>query len=711
MKRVLFFILFVLSFAPFRAYASHILGTDMAYKYVSTGPAGDIYTVTLTVYENCSSTVHDSLDFAGYTPVIHVFDTLQGKFPPLGDPRIQAYNLHLIPDSTKDVSPFCALDLPLSSCNNINNPYNGIRRFVYAGNITIGHKSNGWEIIFVSNMVACDNGDQAGKPVCANIRDDHHNNAICIAILNNSSTNPTGRNNSVVFNSQRSGQYFVIGSPSTFVENAVDADNDVLVYKVDSLYTRYDTAGGNFSNSCYNNPEGGGFFGTQTQIFNTGYSLTHPIDAQAGTYSFNSANGNMYFTPSLVNKYAIGITVTEYRNGVVVGSVYRQAVLIVLNGGAVNVNANMDTTKISGATIGGKDTLYACPGNVISFHAPVKDGNGDTVKVTFYDIIGGSTITVDSNNTVTPVINFSWNTAAVPYGVYTLTPNFFINSCPLITNTTHTYTIIINNAGLVAGAVLSETHCIYKAAVRYEVQNNNSNPNIPYTLTITLGSTVVRTYTDSTAQFINDSLPAGKYTLTLSTQGRPCNSFIALDVPDNGVFPYQPTVVTPVEYCLNGHDSALVAHVHVDSLNSYVQWYDPSHNYISGDPVPPVDKAGTFLYTATQVYKSCESLPDTVTVIIDKDPCDYDVKIHNVITPNGDGINDLWVIENLKFYPEVKVQIFDKLGDRVFSQERYANTWNGGSLPSGVYYYVVDLGIPNIATGQQKYTGYFVIKR
>jgi len=526
-------------------------------------------------------------------------------------------------------------------------------------------------------------------------------------MLNNSTTNPTGINNSPVFNSQRSGQYFVIGSPSTFVENAVDADNDVLVYKVDSLYTRYDLSGGN-TNSCYNNPEGPP---TQTQRFNTGYSLTNPIDAQAGTYNFNTANGNMSFTPSLVNKYAIGITVTEYRNGIVVGSVYRQTVLIVLSGGAVNVNANMDTTKISGATIGGKDTLYACPGTTISFHAPITDGNGDTVKVSFYDIIGGSTISVDSNNTTTPHINFAWNTSAVPYGVYMLTANFFINSCPLTTSTSHTYTIIINDAGLVTGAVLSQTHCIYKAAVQYEVQNNNSNQNIPYTLTVTNGSNVIRTYTDSTVEFISDSLPAGNYTLTLSTLGRPCTSFKILNVPDNGVFPYQPTVVTPVEYCLNGRDSALVAILHKDSLTSYVQWYDQNHNYLSGDPKPAVGTAGTFLYYATQVYKSCESLPDTVTVIIDRDPCDYDVKIHNVITPNGDGINDVWVIENLKFYPEVKVEIFDKLGDRVFSQERYNNTYNGGSLPSGVYYYVVDLGIPNIATGQQKYTGYFMIKR
>jgi len=112
------------------------------------------------------------------------------------------------------------------------------------------------------------------------------------------------------------------------------------------------------------------------------------------------------------------------------------------------------------------------------------------------------------------------------------------------------------------------------------------------------------------------------------------------------------------------------------------------------------------------VYKTCESARDTLTVIVNPDVCDYDVNIHNVITPNGDGKNDLWEIENLNFYPDVKVEVFDKLGDKIYEQSHYGSPWwDGGKVPSGVYYYVVDLGKPNIATGQQKYTGILMIKR
>lgn len=68
----------------------------------------------------------------------------------------------------------------------------------------------------------------------------------------------------------------------------------------------------------------------------------------------------------------------------------------------------------------------------------------------------------------------------------------------------------------------------------------------------------------------------------------------------------------------------------------------------------------------------------------------------NVITPNGDGKNDVWVIRNIDLYPTNNVKVFDKAGKLVFSKSGYNNDWNGyynGSpLTQGSYIYVVDLG-------------------
>jgi gliding motility-associated-like protein len=69
----------------------------------------------------------------------------------------------------------------------------------------------------------------------------------------------------------------------------------------------------------------------------------------------------------------------------------------------------------------------------------------------------------------------------------------------------------------------------------------------------------------------------------------------------------------------------------------------------------------------------------------------------NVLTPNGDGKNDYWVIRNIDLYSGNTVKVFDKAGKLVFTKTGYNNDWNGyynGSpLPQGTYYYVVDLGV------------------
>ena len=73
-----------------------------------------------------------------------------------------------------------------------------------------------------------------------------------------------------------------------------------------------------------------------------------------------------------------------------------------------------------------------------------------------------------------------------------------------------------------------------------------------------------------------------------------------------------------------------------------------------------------------------------------------DVVANNIITPNGDGVNDVWVIENIEQYPNATVKVFDIAGRVVFNQKGYNNKWNGyyngAVLNEGAYYYVIDFG-------------------
>ncbi len=73
------------------------------------------------------------------------------------------------------------------------------------------------------------------------------------------------------------------------------------------------------------------------------------------------------------------------------------------------------------------------------------------------------------------------------------------------------------------------------------------------------------------------------------------------------------------------------------------------------------------------------------------------IKIPNVITPNGDGINDTWVIRNIEDYPDAEIKIRNRWGNIVWKQkDGYNNSWPGGNerqvtLPVGTYYFEIKL--------------------
>lgn len=87
-----------------------------------------------------------------------------------------------------------------------------------------------------------------------------------------------------------------------------------------------------------------------------------------------------------------------------------------------------------------------------------------------------------------------------------------------------------------------------------------------------------------------------------------------------------------------------------------------------------------------------------------------------VFTPNGDGVNDYFVIKNLALYPNNKVLIFNRWGNKVWERGPYLNDWDGtnqfgmsvggNQLPVGTYFYVIDLG-----DGSDAIKGYVYLNR
>ncbi|WP_205945128.1 gliding motility-associated C-terminal domain-containing protein [Pedobacter psychrodurus] len=70
--------------------------------------------------------------------------------------------------------------------------------------------------------------------------------------------------------------------------------------------------------------------------------------------------------------------------------------------------------------------------------------------------------------------------------------------------------------------------------------------------------------------------------------------------------------------------------------------------------------------------------------------------VNNILTPNGDGKNDFFVVKGLEKYPNNKLSIFDRGGRLIYAIMNYQNNWdgyfNGKPLMEDTYYYMLDLG-------------------
>ena len=81
--------------------------------------------------------------------------------------------------------------------------------------------------------------------------------------------------------------------------------------------------------------------------------------------------------------------------------------------------------------------------------------------------------------------------------------------------------------------------------------------------------------------------------------------------------------------------------------------------------------------------------------------------IPNAFSPNGDGKNEVWVIDGLGKYPNTQVKVYNRWGNAMYTDSYgyrvpWDGTHNGALLATGTYYYIIDLkGSPDGTDGQR----------
>ncbi len=86
------------------------------------------------------------------------------------------------------------------------------------------------------------------------------------------------------------------------------------------------------------------------------------------------------------------------------------------------------------------------------------------------------------------------------------------------------------------------------------------------------------------------------------------------------------------------------------------------------------------------IFTNANGCADTVTVNVSSEGSDTP----NIITPNGDGKNDVLIIKGIELYPGSKLSIYNRWGNEVYHSDNYGNNWAGEGLADGTYYYLLN---------------------
>jgi gliding motility-associated-like protein len=154
------------------------------------------------------------------------------------------------------------------------------------------------------------------------------------------------------------------------------------------------------------------------------------------------------------------------------------------------------------------------------------------------------------------------------------------------------------------------------------------------------------------------------------------------------VHPFPVVDAGPEQFILIGGEVTLLGSV--SGSGNYVYRWTPAAGLNNPNILQPISRVQEDTwYTLTVTGTGGCSASDSVFVKALNKP-----EVPNAFSPNGDGINDTWIIKYLDSYPGATVQVFDRYGKAILKSEGYAIPWdgrnNGNPVPAGVYYYIVD---------------------
>ncbi|HEY8399645.1 MAG TPA: PKD domain-containing protein [Cytophagaceae bacterium] len=376
-------LLILLLFFAVQSFGTHIVGADISYRNIGANK----FEFTLNVYRDCEGLPVNSYYNLDYSSLSC---NLQGTF-----------RVNMVAGSKQEITPVCE-ENP-TRCNGGTLP--GVEKYVYKGIFDVPQACTDWTISWrecyrnaaITNITS---------PItqCTYIEARLNN----VDAPNNSS--PAFTDDPVAF--------LGINQDNSINPKVSETDKDIVVYSITTPKT------GKFS----------------TIEYKPGFSTSNPLSSTSG-FSIDPNSGALTVRPTAEEVSVTAIVASEYRNGVLVGSVMRDVQLVSRN----FANA---APIISGINNSANTTAYVCPNTELCFSVYGSDLDKDQKLTMWWDkgIDTTKARFVVSGTDKSPRGNFCFQPALSDVGTHYFDVYLQDNHCPISPPTRKRFTVVVHEA-------------------------------------------------------------------------------------------------------------------------------------------------------------------------------------------------------------------------------------------------------------------------
>ena len=680
------------------ARATHLVGGEMTYAFLGTDAAGNrLYEVHCFIYRDCGPTNTNGTGF-DLSAAFAVY--LEGALYATANAPLDASTVEqVVPESPNT----CAI-LPPDLC---------IERAEYVFTLTLPVVAGTYTVV---HSRCC------RSPSVTNL-ETPEDQGFTLAARIPGTARVAGTNSSPSFAALP--QAFVCnGIPFGLDNAAADVEGDSLVYSIGPIFL-----GGDPSAPMPAIPAGPPF---AEVVWADGFAAPSPLGAAANAL-INPSTGLFTGVPGIPGKFALGIWVEEWREGVLLGAIYRDFTIDV-----VACAADVPEVVAPEPCAGLVAAFEVLTEEASDFSWDFGDGNGSTETSPVHVYSAPGVYPVSTTYTLGECSGTLWfNVVAIPPWTVEL-----VAGDPMCTGVEWewTWTVVGDvppeatwtwetggnwsgtggtavGGGGAAGSLGVETEwagCVFGAevtgempplpAIQLEVVTEpcagwevtwaatGSDPaGVEWVLDgpATAGPPVLVVGADGVEATYTVAVP-GTYTATATAgveSGCPASASLAWEVAIPG-----PAGMPVVEVLYGCTDTAVVVLGWEGGMPSEVVWSLPDGTELQGLPAVWAAPAGAWTVVAEATEPLCGEVTTaaaTATVVPPLLASDY--FLPNVFTPNGDGDNEGFRPEGPAGFPpggfaKYRLEVYNRWGNLLFSSEVPGAAWYGDGHADGTYF-------------------------